>query len=286
MDSIIDQICQRVPSIPLTLRIFCKAIHDKMKDTQLSQQMMAKYIIHDWLAKVAFQDHILNGLLKTYSIKQNASANIKLMGIVLNKLFQLDSTPFHEEILIPFNKLYDQKRDKIKMFYMELIDIPEIKNLTLEAIFEEQAGSKYHHHSMCLSLEHIKILYKFFGTFKEQFSQKSRQSVTVLTDDIDYMDKEAHIFSSDPIRKDSMLFNKKSFSGQLEPHIQHLVQSHKTFTSFYPFFKSSDRSHKVDSLKREELVTRTDDIQVDILKKNLKLLLLEIDDLDAITHLV
>ena len=78
---------------------------------------------------------VVNGLLKTYSIKQNASANIKLMGIVLNKIFVLDENPYFEEILTPFNKLYEQKKDKIKMFYMELIDIPEMKNLSIDCIF-------------------------------------------------------------------------------------------------------------------------------------------------------
>jgi len=61
--------------------------------------MMAKYIIEDWLAKVAFKDMVLNGLLKTYSIKSNTSKNIKLMGIVLNKLFLLDNLLYEEEVL-------------------------------------------------------------------------------------------------------------------------------------------------------------------------------------------
>jgi hypothetical protein len=78
--------------------------------------MMAKYVIQEWLAKVAFKEMVLHGLLKTYSIntkKNYANRNIKLMGIVLNKLFLLDSKPFEEEVLHPFNKLFEQKKDKI-----------------------------------------------------------------------------------------------------------------------------------------------------------------------------
>lgn len=104
---------------------------------------MAKLVIKDWLAKVAFKDMVIHGLVKTYNIKNNSDRNIKLMGIILNKMFELDSKPFEEEVLIPFNSLFDQKKDKIKMFYKELVDIPEIKNLSLESIFEEQATTKF-----------------------------------------------------------------------------------------------------------------------------------------------
>ena len=110
VDSIIDQICQRTPSIPTSIRVFCKALYDKNKDAHQSQKMMAKYIIEEWLAKVAFKDMVLHGLLKTYSIntkKNNANRNIKLMGIVLNKLFKLDSRPYDEEVLQPFNRLFE-----------------------------------------------------------------------------------------------------------------------------------------------------------------------------------
>jgi len=118
------------------------------------------------------------------------------MGIVLNKCFLLDSQPFTEPALGPFNKLYDLKKDKIKMFYTELIDLPDMKSVQLDEIFNEQATTKFQYHSMCLRLETIKVLYKFFGTYKQEFSQKSKQSVSVLTDDIDYMNKDAQIFDS------------------------------------------------------------------------------------------
>lgn len=92
------------------------------------------------------------------------------------------------------------------MFYKELIDIPDVKALSLDAIFEEHSSAKFQHHCMCLTLQDIQLLYKFFREYKNEFSQKSKQSVSVLTDDIDYMDKEAKILSDQPIRNDSMLF--------------------------------------------------------------------------------
>ena len=107
---------------------------------------MAHYIIKDWLSRVVFQDMVQYGLIKSFyiNIKKNyANKNFKLMGIVLNKIFLLDESPFEDEILQPFNKLYQMKKDKIKMFYMELIDIPEIKGLSLESIFEEHNTRKF-----------------------------------------------------------------------------------------------------------------------------------------------
>lgn len=92
VDSIIDQICQRVPSIPITIRAFCKAIFDKNQDVFQSQKMMAKLVIKDWLGKVAFKETVIYGLVKTYNIKNNSDRNIKLMGIILNKMFELDGS--------------------------------------------------------------------------------------------------------------------------------------------------------------------------------------------------
>jgi hypothetical protein len=105
IESIIDQICQRVPSIPITIRAFCKAIQDKNNDAQLSHEMMAKFVIEDWLAKVAFKELVTHGLLKSYYIRTNADANIQLMGLVLNRLFLPNSPPFEEDVLMPFNTL-------------------------------------------------------------------------------------------------------------------------------------------------------------------------------------
>ena len=35
------------------------------------------------------------------------------MGLTLNKMFQLDDTPFEDEFLGPLNKLYEDKKNKI-----------------------------------------------------------------------------------------------------------------------------------------------------------------------------
>jgi len=48
---------------------------------------ISKFVIENWLSKVAFEEMVINGLLKSYSIKAISAANIKLMGLVLNKLF-------------------------------------------------------------------------------------------------------------------------------------------------------------------------------------------------------
>lgn len=37
------------------------------------QRVISKYIIDKWLGKVAFSNTVINGLLKTCSIKQNAA---------------------------------------------------------------------------------------------------------------------------------------------------------------------------------------------------------------------
>lgn len=131
---------------------------------------MAKLVIKDWLARIAFKDMVLYGLVKSYNIKNNSDRNIQLMGIILNKMFELDSSHFEEDVLAPFNSLFDQKKDKIKMFYKELIDIPDVKSLSLESIFEEHNSTKFQHHCMCLTLPDIQLLYKFFREYKTEFS--------------------------------------------------------------------------------------------------------------------
>lgn len=84
------------------------------------------------------------------------------MGIVLNKFFMLDSQPFQDDIMESFNQLFLQKKEKIKVFYVELIDIPEVSNLKIDYLFEEQAKEKFQHHCMCLTLPQIRVLYSFF----------------------------------------------------------------------------------------------------------------------------
>ena len=73
-----DQICQRVPSIPLSIRVYCKAIYDTIikghdhSDPTVSKhgayRMIALNLIEQWLAKIAFSDTVIHGLAKTYYI--------------------------------------------------------------------------------------------------------------------------------------------------------------------------------------------------------------------------
>ena len=115
-------------------------------------QQVADYVIKNWLAKVAFEDMAIHGLLKAYQIRTNSANNIILMGQVLNKFFRLDSQPYDDDIMEPFNQLYLQKKEKIKVFYVELIDIPEVNNLKIDTLFYDQSKQKFQHHCMCLTL--------------------------------------------------------------------------------------------------------------------------------------
>lgn len=55
IDAMTDQICQRVPSIPLTIRAFCKAIYDQNKSDRVkANRIIASYVIEKWLSRVAF----------------------------------------------------------------------------------------------------------------------------------------------------------------------------------------------------------------------------------------
>ena len=47
---------------------------------------------------------------------------MKLMSNVINKIFRLDDYTFEDEVLAPFNKLYEKKKSKILDFYSELIN--------------------------------------------------------------------------------------------------------------------------------------------------------------------
>lgn len=57
--------------------------------------------------------------------------------------------------------------------------------------------------------------------------------------------------------------------------------------AYFPFYKFNDKSAKVDAKKKEELqVEKSYDTQTLILKRNLRTLLSEIEDLNSIQHLV
>lgn len=74
IDSIVDQICQRVLSIPLQIRYFAKAIYDNQKTDKSCTDKQAfvaiqQYLLEKWLTQVAFKDMVVHGLTKTYYVK-------------------------------------------------------------------------------------------------------------------------------------------------------------------------------------------------------------------------
>jgi RNAse (barnase) inhibitor barstar len=75
IDALADSLCQKVPSIPMPIRIYCKALYDAKKKqgmrTHQIHKIISEYIIDNWLAKVAFNETVIYGLLKNCSIKQN-----------------------------------------------------------------------------------------------------------------------------------------------------------------------------------------------------------------------
>ena len=113
------------------------------------------------------------------------------MSHVMNKIFRLDDSPFEDDVLQPFNQLYERKKPKILEFYRELIEIPDTKDMSLNRVFHKE---RFQHHSMCLTLETLNHIYGFFKKHKEQFTT-SNQSINVLTNDIDYMNKESKILT-------------------------------------------------------------------------------------------
>jgi hypothetical protein len=152
-------------------------------------RLISQHIIEQWLGKIAFDDTVINGLAKTYYIQSNALQNMKLMSHVMKKIFRLDDSPFEDDVLIPFNQLYERKKSKVQDFYRELIEIPDTKDMSVARVVSQD---RFQHHSMCLSLEMVNHIYKFIKDNKEKFTS-SKQSINVLTNDIDYMNKEDKI---------------------------------------------------------------------------------------------
>ena len=110
----VDQICQRVPSIPIQIRYFAKAIYDHyIKDKKSTEKqaffMIQQYLLEQWLTQVAFKDMVVHGLTKTYYVKEKALSNLQLMGIGLNKIFSMDDSPYEDLNLQPLNLLFSQK---------------------------------------------------------------------------------------------------------------------------------------------------------------------------------
>lgn len=116
---------------------------------------------------------------------------MKLMSYVINKIFRLDDSPFKDDVLLPFNQLYERKKTKVVEFYRELIEIPDTKDMSLSRVVNTE---KFQHHSMCLSLTAVNHLYSFIKNHKDKFTT-SKQSINVLTNDIDYMNKESKILN-------------------------------------------------------------------------------------------
>jgi hypothetical protein len=166
------------------------------------------------------------------------------MSVALNKLFLQEESPFTDDCLQPLNRLFQQKKAKVAMFYTEFIDLREAQDLSIEAIFEEQNKTKFSHHTMCLSLSHINSLYNFFAEYKQHFTA-SKQAVSVLTDDINYMDNEAKILSNDPVRQDTMMFKKGPVSAE-DHNINTPGPKKVLHIDYFPFYKAYDRSAKID----------------------------------------
>ena len=128
IDSIIDQVCQRVPSIPLSIRFFARAIYDQGKKAGKSKQdnfrEIGSFVVKKWLSKVAFEEMVLHGLVKVYYLTPSSLENMKIMSIAFDKIFLMDEHKFEDEILTPINDLIVDKYTKVKCFYEELIDIP------------------------------------------------------------------------------------------------------------------------------------------------------------------
>ena len=105
-------------------------------------RLIAKYLIEQWLTKIAFEELVEHGLEKTYYIQTNALQNLKLMSNVVNKLFRLEEIIFENEFMHPFNKLFESKKSRIIDFYRELVEIPQCQTIVPE----------FEHHSMCLTV--------------------------------------------------------------------------------------------------------------------------------------
>ena len=138
---------------------------------------------------------------------------MKLMSYIINKIFRLDDSPFEDDVLQPFNQLYERKKAKVLEFYRELIEIPDCKDMSISRVFNMD---KFQHHSMCLSLASVNHIYTFLKKNKEKFTT-SKQSIHVLTNDIDYMNKESKIL---------------------------LVTEGKSDIEYYMFYKTLDKSNK------------------------------------------
>lgn len=71
----------------------------------------------------------------------------------------------------------------------------------------------------------------------------SKQSISVLTDDIKYMDNESHILSEESGRNDTMMFKENIIEAN-----QECVLSERIQVKYYLFYKEVDKSEKIDKI--------------------------------------
>ena len=112
------------------------------------------------------------GFCKSYYIQPNVLENMKLMSHVINKIFRFDEIVFKDEVMQPFNKIFEKKKLKIVDFYRELIDIPKF----------ESEKPQFMHQSMCLTVLTVNHIFEFFKKYIDKFTT-SKQSIVVLTNE-------------------------------------------------------------------------------------------------------
>jgi hypothetical protein len=115
--------------------------------------------MEQWLSRIAFEETVEYGLEKAYYILDNSLQNLKLMNLILNKLFRMDDVLFDDELFKPFNRIFERKLQRVAEFYRELIDIPKT----------EAVPAKFQHHSMCLTAEAVGLIFDFFKKNIEKF---------------------------------------------------------------------------------------------------------------------
>lgn len=93
-------------------------------------------------------------------------------------------------------------------------------------------------------------MFAFFSEYKDEFTV-SKQAISVLTDDINYMNNEHKILSNEPVRVDTMMFKKAGGNDSAHDSSKKMPQFH---ADYFPFYKAYDRSVKIDKKKREELL--------------------------------
>ena len=245
IEQFIDLICKRVPSIPLSIRVFCKAVYDKMvKDgikVSLILKRLSDYVIKQWICNSILNEPVFNGLLKAYQIKSNFAQNLKLITLTLNKIFMLDDSPFTDQIFKPLTHLFESQKQKITNFYLELINVPLIESsININQLFNKK--SKFETQSICLSLKDVSFFFKFFMKYLDDFKE-SKQGISVLTQDLNFINSEENLFEDSECK----IYREEEASGIN-------IKMVEKKTDYYMFFKVTDNSSKLDKLTMAELM--------------------------------